>query len=449
MHQLQLPEYIQELVYGSYLKAADQIHGPDALTRDLSFSRDLFTLLNIDWNRWPRVVITGSKGKGSTAALLASILQASGEHVGLVSSPEMRRFNERIRINGHCVSFDMLEDVSREISSAIRSITSQIAPPKYLGPGGVILALAAKIFARSNVSVLVIEAGRGGEYEEARLVEAPISILTPIMLEHQDKLGATVEEIARTKAYISAPGSSIVMSPQVNSVQAIIREVAAQLGSKVLAANTDSFIEKTKFGPDGVICDIRVGETLYKNLHISLAGLHQADNAAVAILAARNLEQYGIKCTTIGVYAGVDRVRWPGRAQVLQKGPWVLVDGAINRESAQQICNLVRHYPAKRITAVVSVPKPKDLEGVCSEISKVADRIVLTEIPIPTLTWYEDAPRIASIYSSDVQFITPVENAFTTVMNEAQSDEGVILLGTQSYVGSALNFWNVDTCLLW
>jgi folylpolyglutamate synthase/dihydropteroate synthase len=98
---------------------------------------------------------------------------------------------------------------------------------------------------------------------------------------------------------------------------------------------------------------------------------------------------------------------------------------------------------------VVSVPKPKDLAGVCDEVAKVADRIILTEFPTPTLTWYEDAPHIASMYSSDVQLITPTENAFTAIMNEVQPDEGIILLGTQSFVGSALNFWHVDTDVLW
>ena len=449
MHRSQLPDFIQELVYGSYLRAADRLHGPDAVTRDLSFAHELFALLDIDWHRWPRVAITGSKGKGSTAALLASILQASGERVGLVSSPEMRSFNERIRIDGRCISFAALEDAARAISPAVHAIASRIAPPKYLGPGGVILALAARIFAQSNVSVLVIEAGRGGEYDEARLIEAPVSILTPVMLEHQDKLGPTVQDIARTKTYIAAPDSTIVTAPQVESVQSIVKEVADRLGANIVSVGVDAHIENAQYDPDGVICAIRVGEATYGDLHIALAGRHQAENTATAILAAKALEPYGTKCTTSGVYEGVKRVRWPGRAQVLQKGPWVLVDGAINRESTRQICELVRHYPAKRITAVVSVPKPKDLAGVCAEVASVADRIVLTELPVPTLTWYEDAARIASRYSANVQFIMPVEDAFTSVMNKAQADEGVLLLGTQSFVGRALDFWRVDTCTLW
>src|SRR4051812_21697392 len=104
MHQSPKLGFVMDLVYGSYLRAAEQLHGPDVVTRDLSCSHDLFKILNIQWERWPRVTVTGSMGKGSTTALLSSILQASGERVGLVSSPEMRNFNERIRMNGRYVS---------------------------------------------------------------------------------------------------------------------------------------------------------------------------------------------------------------------------------------------------------------------------------------------------------------------------------------------------------
>lgn len=438
-----------DLVYGSYLRVADQIHGLDASTRDLSFAQDVLERLHIHWGRWPRVTITGSKGKGSTAVLLASILQASGEHVGLISSPEMRDFNERIRINGRCVSDEELELAAHEIAPAVYAVTSRLTPPQYLGPGGVIMALAATIFMKSEVSVLVVEAGRGGEYDETRLIEATVSVLTPIMLEHPDKLGPTIQDIARTKTYITAPGRPIVSAPQVDAVQSIIAEVATELGSPIQSVYSDIFIDELRSDPQGVLCNIRIGEIVYPNLQISLAGVHQAENAATAILAAHTLATYGVKCTTEGIYAGTRRVQWPGRAQILQLKPWVLVDAAINRESAKQICDLVRHYPAKRITSVVSVPRPKDLDGLCAEVAQVADCIVLTEVSIPTLTWYADAPRIASQYSSDVQYIPLAEHAFDTVMRQAQPDEGILLLGTQSFVGSVLHFWNVDTCNVW
>src|SRR5215472_13751939 len=119
MHRSPKLGSVIELVYGSYIQAAKHIHGLDAVTRDLSLSCDLFKMLNIRWDRWPRVTVTGSKGKGSTSVLLASILQASGERVGLITSPKMRSFNERIRLNGYCVSDEELISAGDEISSSV------------------------------------------------------------------------------------------------------------------------------------------------------------------------------------------------------------------------------------------------------------------------------------------------------------------------------------------
>jgi dihydrofolate synthase/folylpolyglutamate synthase len=446
MHQSSKLGFVLDLVYGSYLRAAEQLHGLDASTRDLSFSRDLFKILNIRWDRWPRVTVTGSKGKGSTAVLLASILQASGEQVGLITSPEMYHFNERIRLNGRCVSDEELEMAAHEISSPVLTMRSQITPPHYIGPGGIILALAATIFAKSAVSVLVVEAGRGGEYDEARLIEAQVSVLTPIMLEHPEKLGATVQEIARTKTAITAKGRPIVTAPQSDEVLSVIRDVAEKLHSSVHSA---IFIEHSAYTPDGVICDIRVGATSYKNLQVSLAGLYQAENAATAILAAQTLTSYGIKCTADGISNGVRRVRWPGRAQIVRQQPWILVDCTMHREAAQHICELVRSSPAKRIHALVGVPKPKDLDGVCYEIAKVAERIVLTEVSSSTITWYDNAVSIASQYHSNVEFIPSATEALVAVMSQVQPDEGILVLGTPALVGSALHFWQVDTCSIW
>jgi dihydrofolate synthase/folylpolyglutamate synthase len=448
-HKTLMPDIIWELVYSSYRRAAEQLHGLDSVTRNIEFARELFDLLNIDFRRWPGITVTGSKGKGSTSVLIASILQASGERVGFISSPEMQRFHERIRIDGYCVSDEVLLKAAHRIAPAVRSITSRLTPPQYLGPGGVILALGATIFAEANVSALVIEAGRGGEYDEARLVEADVSVLAPIMLEHADKLGPTIQDIARTKTYITAPGSPIVTAPQTNEVQAVIETVGARLGSKILSVSSEARIEHIRHDPEGVKCNIQLHEYNYRNLHISLSGRHQTENAAAAILAARLLAQHGTKCTDEGIFLGLQRVRWPGRAQMLQQHPWVLLDGAINRESAANICDIIQDYPAKRITAVICIPKPKDLDGLCAQIAPVVDKIIITEVSTPTLRWYEDAASIVSRHSSHVEVISNAEEAFKYAMNEAKPDEGLLLLGTQTFVGAALHFWNVDTSAIW
>lgn len=448
-HKALMPDIIWELVYSSYRRAAEHLHGLDAATRNLDLSRELFTLLGIDFHRWPRVSVTGSKGKGSTAVLIASILHASGQRVGLISSPEMRCFNERIRVDGQCVSNDALLAAAETIAPAVRSIISRLTPPQYLGPGGVILALGATLFARAQIDVLVVEAGRGGEYDEARLIEADVSVLTPVMLEHADKLGPTIKDIARTKARITAPGRPIVAAPQTRAVQAVIETVGANLSSPVFSVASATHIDTLVSDLQGVHCAIEMQEQIYNDLHISLPGRHQAENAAAAILAGRLLAQNGALCTPEGVSLGLQRVRWPGRAQLLQQHPWVLLDGAINHEGATAICDLIAAYPARRRIALVCVPRPKDLAGLCAQIAPVVEKIVVTQVPAPNLRWYEDAAAIAARHCPQVEAIVETAEALGAVLKEAGPDDGVLLLGTQSFLGAMLHSWDVDTCAIW
>ncbi len=445
-----IPEIIWELVFGSLRKAGPLLPGPDSRTRHISYTHELLMLLDIDFHRWPRVTVTGSKGKGSTAVLLASILQGSGERVGLVSSPEMRRFNERIRIDGTCVSDDMLVWAANRIAPAVRSLIERIQPPHYLGSGGVVLALAATLFAEAGVSAVVVEAGRGGEYDEARLIEANVSVLTPIMLEHADKLGSTTQAIAHTKALITFPGSPLVTAPQIEEVQKVIEDVGKELQSEVHSVVQEMSLEHVTNERMGVRCDLQFGEHAFQNLLISLPGLHQAENAATAILAAFQLKRIaGTNWTTEGISQGLQEVSWPGRAHMLQQEPWVLLDGAINREAAEQIATIVHVHPAKRLTAVVCVPKPKDLEGLCAIIGPLVTTLILTKVPVHHLAWYENASAIASQWCTDVRTIDVPETAFHYALSQAGPDEGVLLLGTQSFLGTALTFWDVDTCRVW
>lgn len=444
-----IPEPLRQLVYGSYLSVVEQLHGLDARTRTIDVAQDLLTAANITFDAWPRVVVTGSKGKGSTAVLLASILEASGEHVGLITSPHLRRFNERIRIDGQCVSDDELDMARRDIAPMVESIASRTQPPRYLGPGGVILALAARIFARTGVNVVVIEAGRGGEHDEARLARANVAVLTPIMMEHPDKLGPTIDDIARAKVRIATPGFPIVSAAQSQSVRDIITREAAALESPVHWAARQDVVEHERHDAAGVVCDMRIANRYYPDLRVALAGEHQTENAALAIQAAHLLETWAVSCSRTGIYAGMSRVRWPGRAQILQRHPWVFLDAAINDVSARSACHIAQHYGARRVIAVVGVPQPKDLDGLCREVGAFADKIITTEVVTPTLTWYDNAAEVAARYCRDVQHVAPADRAFKQALAEAGPDDGILLLGTISFVGSAVQHWNADTCALW
>jgi dihydrofolate synthase/folylpolyglutamate synthase len=149
---------------------------------------------------------------------------------------------------------------------------------------------------------------------------------------------------------------------------------------------------------------------------------------------------------------GLKRVRWPGRVHLLQQHPWILLDGTINRASASIIGEIIQAYATKHITAILCIPRPKDLDGVCATIAPFVQQIIvteITEIDAPTLTWYPDARTIASRYCRNSLAITDVNEAFDHTLSRMQPEDGLLLLGTQSFVGAALDFWQVETSAVW
>lgn len=436
-------DFVLDLVYGSY-QAAGHPKGNDALTRDISVTQSLFEELGIAFTGWPSVTVTGSKGKGSTSVMIASVLQQSGHRVGLVTSPHMRHFNERIRVNGQCVSDDDLLEAAHHISKAVHAVANDLSAPKYLGPGGVILAMAHRIFSKAGVSAIVVEAGRGGEFDEARLIIPQVSVITPVMLEHQDSLGSTKEEIATTKAKIVTPNTTLISAHQSPEVYTALERVAKNRNARFIMTDSAVRVTNEMTTPDGMMCDFLVEEKNYENIKIPLSGEHQIQNAATALLAAQALLKATVSDGALRKALG--NSKWPGRAQLLQKNPWVFLDGAINKESAEFVAKIVKQFPGKRTVAVIAVPKPKDIVGVFEEIARVTDSAIITTVTNPALAWYDDAENLAKKYFKEVRYIPHAQDAFEESLKDT---DGVILLGTQSFVGEALKNWGVETCKLW
>ena len=202
-----------------------------------------------------------------------------------MSSPHLRHFNERIRIDGACVPYERVEAMALEIEPIVAEIDARLEGDAYLGPSGVILTIAARIFAEDGVTAIVIEAGRGGEFDEARLIDAQVSVLTPVMLEHADKLGDTVAGIARTKARIAAPGSVIVTGRQVDEAATANKAVAEDLSATLVRVDPG---EAVRWG-DGPAFDLTIGSRDYRHITMPVFGHRQAENAALAVTAVREL----------------------------------------------------------------------------------------------------------------------------------------------------------------
>ena len=334
----------------------------------------------------PRTVhIAGTKGKGSTAAMVTSALTAAEHRTGLYTSPHLHTFRERIRIDSEMIS-------EEEFASTVERMEPHVDAVNRDGRFGKlttfeVLTVAAFVhFRKHRVDFQVLEVGLGGRLDATNVVRPEICIITPISLDHTAILGHTVGEIAREKAGIIKSGATVVCAPQTDEAAAVIGEAAARKGCRIIRVGHDVKWKKLSSSLDGQTIEIATPARSY-SLTIPLLGAHQIENAAVAVTT---LEVLGINARAIA--KGLISMSWPARLEILQRYPIVLVDGAHNADSAKRLREAIQEYiQYDDMMLVIGMSSDKDIGGILRELAPLATKIIATKskhpraLPINTL----------------------------------------------------------------
>lgn len=322
--------------------------------------------------------IAGTNGKGSVAAMVASVLQASGFRVGLYTSPHLSSYTERIRVNGK----DIPRSRVGEIMGRLRPLFEEIARDPTLGPPtefemGTVMAFL--YFAEERVDFAVVEVGLGGRFDATNVLEPLVSVITHVDIDHIDKLGDTVEKIAFEKAGIIKPRVPVVVGRQDGGALAVIKRVAAERSSPIMTLGEEIACERTDLASDGQTLRVSVCGEVFDGLKIPLLGRHQVDNAATAVGAACVLRGIGVDVSRESVARGLERVRWPGRLEVLQTRPLVVVDCAHNLDGIESLAASVGEVTGGRqACVVVGLSRDKPAEAIMRKIAGFAPRIIAT-----------------------------------------------------------------------
>lgn len=291
--------------------------------------------------------ITGTNGKGSTCAMTASVLQAAGYRTGLYTSPYIRRFNERMQINGVPIPDDDLCALVEEIQPLADSMADH--PTEF----ELVTAIGLTWFARHHCDVVVCEVGMGGEFDATNIIPAPeVAALTNIGLDHTAFLGSTVEAIAATKSGIIKPGCHVVLYPCPPSVEQVVAARCRAVGAPLTV---------TDFNALHPISHSLGGQTFdwpgLPGLRLPLLGQHQLHNAAVALTILDVLRRRGWHIPDNAIRAGLDAVKWPGRFQVVRRDPIVILDGGHNPQCmealTQNVSDYLSGYPLTVLTGVL------------------------------------------------------------------------------------------------
>lgn len=353
--------------YDELLRALYSLEAAKGMDFKLERVQETLRQLGNPHLRYPVIHIAGTNGKGSVAAMMHAILSATGERVGLYTSPHLVHFTERIRV----ADGEIAEDTVVSLAKEVQAVASAHEIPLTFFE--LVTVMAFLHFARSAVSVAVVEVGLGGRLDATNVVEPAVSVITGIGMDHQEFLGDSLESIAYEKAGIIKPGRVVVVG-RVNEVaRGVISRVAAERGAPMLLAGRDFGWYTT---PQGL--GFRGPEGEIESLALGLAGKHQRDNAALAIMSAL-APGSPIRPTEAAIRTGLESVRWPGRLDVVQPHPRVVLDGAHNPEA---VAALVRDLPAVTgrgpVHLLLSVMRDKDWPAMIDLIKPVVSRVTVT-----------------------------------------------------------------------
>ncbi len=342
------------------------------------------------------VHVAGSKGKGSTALLAEAVLLEAGERVGTFVSPHLERWTERFRIGGQEVrpaALGRVLDAIRPHVDALRADPDTPDPSFF----DTITAAALLLFHDARVDRAVVEVGLGGRLDSTNVVDAAVSCITSIELEHTDRLGSTLAEIAAEKAGIIKAGRPVVTGRLPDEAAAVVAERARTLGAPVSVLGRDFHVEILAERPlRGVDLRLQDGSVAI-SASLPVAGRHQAENAAVAVAAIRRLGAHEEPALTAAAGRALAKAVLPGRIEVLGERPWIVVDAAHTERSASVLAAVISGVSRRRTRLLLSVSAGKRLGAILAQLLPLADDVVATRAePVRSLGSGELAHAVRS-----------------------------------------------------
>ncbi|MBM4461892.1 MAG: bifunctional folylpolyglutamate synthase/dihydrofolate synthase [Chloroflexi bacterium] len=328
------------------------------------------------------VHVAGTKGKGSTAAMIASVLTASGYRTGLYTSPHLLTIRERIQVDGRLIS-------EGEFAAVVERLKPEIEHVNRFGELGelttfeILTAIAFAYFKERAVDFQVLETGLGGRLDATNVVKPEVCVITSISLDHTEVLGDTIAKIAAEKAGIIKPGCKVVCAPQKAEALAVIEKACQDRGASLVKIGEKITWRRTRITDSSQSFRLKGTRGEY-DLTIPLLGEHQLENAAAAVAALEILRDRAPGLSDGSIAAGLARVNWPGRLQVLQRNPLFIVDGAHNADSARRLREALKQYfDFDDAILIVGTSQEKDIPGIVAELSSLTSQVIVTRSAHP------------------------------------------------------------------
>lgn len=408
---------------------------------NLDRMRTLLKKLGNPQDSFRTVHVAGTKGKGSTCAMIAGMLQANGYKTGLYTSPHLVDIRERIQINGEMIPH---AEFAR-LLKLIEPIAARIKPlPTYFD---VLTAAALKYYADHKVDIAVIETGLGGRLDSTNVIKPEVAAITSISKDHMAQLGNTLAKIAGEKAGIFKTGVPALSVTQDPEAEAVLKEVADKVGAPfdVVGKSIEfsyRFESSRMQGPHNRVC-LTTPNTKFEHLAVPLFGEHQAINCGLALSVIDRLKTRGLAINDARAMEGLAKTVVPGRMEVINQVPRVLVDGAHNAASIDVLMKSIgQHIPYDSMVVIFGCCADKDVPGMLERIAGGADKVIFTSVNnIRTSNPDELAQRYTELYGKMAQ-VAPTLEAALSIANRAVSKEDLITITGSFYlVGEAKRYF--------
>ncbi len=379
--------------------------------------------------------IGGTNGKGSTAAMMSSILQKEGYRVGLYTSPHLIRFTERIKVNGKEIEEEEVAALAEWMRKEIE--VAGITPPFTFFD--FTTAMALHYFKQKLVDLAVLEVGLGGRLDSTNVVDPLISIITNIAKDHEEYLGKSILKIAREKAGIIKKGRPLITAVTQPQVLRLFSKVCQENGSPYLRVGKEFRYDRTEDGD----FDYEGPNRKLWSIHLNLKGFHQVINATTALGAMEVLEDLGYRVSTDAMVDGLREVDWPGRLEMVSSSPRVILDGAHNPAGALVLKeSLEKEFQYQHLILLVGIMKDKNIQSMLHLLAPLADHIILTKPHTDRATTPALLKKALGQNGKKAEIAEDLEEAIERGLSLTQKEDLFCITGSLYTVGEARAYFH-------
>ncbi len=423
-----------------------ELHG---LKFGLAAITQILAELGYPHERYPTAIVAGTNGKGSTCAMLASILEHAGYRTGLYTSPHLVRVNERVRVNGEEISD---QDFASAFSRVATTVESLVREGKLEGPPSLfefLTAVGFLHFAQVEAQFVVLEVGMGGRLDATNVTDPRVAVITNVDFDHMEFLGSTLAAIAAEKAGVIKPHRPVISGVEEPEAAAVIQRRSEESAADLAVMAEFATITRLRTNQGRYTFDMLLGEEYFAGLTAPLLGKFQVKNTALAVAAARRLNEEGFLISRRGILLGLRNASWPGRLEPIHRQPLVLLDGGHNPAAARELATFIREeLPERRLRLVYASMRDKAMGEISEILFALAGEVYFTRPDHPRAASPEEIVAALRFRPGTLHLESDPVRAMEKACGASAPDNVVLVFGSLFLVGAIKSALSAGTLQL-